>query len=155
MSRRERLVTTATGLALAIAIAAAAVLLLGADDEEDRYVERMNVLCIERKQALGVLAEELSPARGAAETSVYGAAAAELIVGWRTDIEMLDTPAQLQPAANELGVALGELEFAMRSLAGPPGEVERSIGDSIGQLDAAIEGLELAGCAGAEITLPT
>jgi hypothetical protein len=150
MSRRERLVTTATGLALAIAIAAAAVLLL-ADDEEDRYVERINVICIERKQALGVLAEELSPARGAAETSVYGAAAAELIVGWRTDIEMLDTPAHLQPAANELGVALGELEFAMRSLAGPPGEVERSIG----QLDAAVEGLELAGCAGAEITLPS
>ncbi len=155
MSRRERLITAATGLALAVAIAAAAVLLLGGDDEEDRYVERMDELCIESKQALGVLAEELPSAGGAAAGSVYGAAAAELVVGWRSEAEVLETPAELQPAAAELGRALGELEFAMRSLAGPTGDIEGAVGGSISELEVAIEGLELTGCAGIGITLPS
>jgi hypothetical protein len=155
MSRRERLVTAATGLALAIAIGAAAVLLLGGDDEEDRYVERMDELCIESKQALGVLAEEVASAEGARSGDVYGTAAAEIVVGWRSEGEMLATPAQLQPAANELGVALGDLELAMRSIAGPLGDVSAGAADSLGQLDTAVEELGLTGRTDVAVVLPS
>lgn len=156
--RRERLASAATVVAIAIAIAALVALgtdaLSGGDDAEAEYVERADRVCAERKQALALLAEEASGSPQGSAPTVYAAAAAEVVAGWRSRLAAPGPPAELRAAAGELDEALAAVEAELRGAAAGGGggrEQLRRLGERLAapsaRAERGIEALGLEACA--------
>jgi zinc-ribbon domain len=109
-SRRERLITAAITIALGIAVVA--VIFLVTDGDQDEYVARADLICVESKQALAIVEDRVSEARGesAAALALYGGATAEVVADWRSRLARLDPPSDRQEAASQLDEALAKVD---------------------------------------------
>jgi hypothetical protein len=153
---RERRITAATVAALAIAalFALGANELLGGDDAQDAYQEEADRVCVERKQALALLSEEVRGSTNELTLARYGNAGAEVVAGWRSQLASSDAPAGLQGPEVELDRALAKVEHELRAAASRArdgGEALRRLGDRLAspasRSERAIEALGLDGCA--------
>jgi hypothetical protein len=161
-SARERRITAATVVALAIAalVALGANELFGGDDAQDAYQEEADRVCVERKQALALLSEEVLGSRKELTLARYGNAGAEVVAGWRSQLGSRDAPAGLQEPEVDLDRALAKVEDELRAVASRPregGEALRRLGDRlttpVSRAERAIEALGLDGCADVPLAL--
>ncbi|MGH2991522.1 MAG: zinc-ribbon domain-containing protein [Solirubrobacterales bacterium] len=166
-SRRERLISAVTGVAIVIAIVATLVLttdgLPGSDDAEDAYLEQADRICVERTRALAMLSEELSGSRrDPGAVAVYGAAGAEVVAGWRSQLEALDAPPDLDGAAEQFDQRIQALEAELTTVAergrstgsraAPP--LSEALAKAGARTERGIQALVLEQCARAPLAIP-